>query len=172
MLSRAIAVRSYPMRYFANPVRISGMLLGVCTALTVSAISQISAPTQASSSLAPVAGHPEAIPSCSGSTPGPSAAHAAQASPAPHSVTLSWKASIPASKSQPDAIQGYYVYRSLKSQTYPESSRISFSPVLGTVCVDTTVEPRTTYYYVVKAVSQTGTKSGLSNETKAVVPSP
>jgi hypothetical protein len=158
------------MRYFANPVRVSGMLLGMLTALTVSAISQIGAPTQASSSVAPVAGHPDAVPSCSGSAP---AAHPpSPASPAPHSVTLSWNASIPASKSQPDAVQGYYVYRSPQSQKYAESNRISSSPVLGTQCVDTTVEPRTTYYYVVKAVSQTGTKSGFSNETKAVVPAP
>ncbi len=87
-------------------------------------------------------------------------------------MTLSWNATAPASNSPKDAIKGYYVYRSLTSKTYTESNRISESPVHGTRCVDITVEPRKTYFYVVKALTEGGTLSGSSSEIRAVVPFP
>lgn len=89
-----------------------------------------------------------------------------------HSVTLSWNASIPRSKARRDAIKGYYVYRSLTSHKYSESNRLNSSPLRGTRCVDTAVEPRGTYSYAVKAVSEGGTPSGLSNEITVVIPFP
>ena len=39
-------------------------------------------------------------------------------SPKPHSVTLSWNPSIPASNSPGDAIQGYNVYRRKRGKEY------------------------------------------------------
>jgi|SRR5271155_1134852 len=110
------------------------------------------------------------VPSCTGSsTPG-------QARSDPdhphHSVTLSWNAAVPSSNLAGDAIKGYYVYRSVSSQSYSESNRVSKSPVRGTRCVDTAVEPRTTYFYVVKALTEGGAQSGYSMEIRAVVPFP
>jgi len=64
------------------------------------------------------------------------------------------------------------VYRSQKPHMYDESNRISDSTLRGTRCVDTNVEPRKTYFYVVKAVTEGGKQSGSSIEIKAVVPSP
>jgi len=87
-------------------------------------------------------------------------------------VTLSWNAVVPASSAPRDAIKGYNVYRSLTSHTYSESNRISGSPLQGTQCVDATVGPRKTYFYVVKAVTQGGEQSGSSAEIKAEVPFP
>jgi hypothetical protein len=92
--------------------------------------------------------------------------------PHPHSVTLSWNAASPASNSARDAITGYDVYRSLRSHAYAESSRISESPLPATRCVDTKVEPGKTYFYAVKAVAKSGSRSGPSLEIKAVVPFP
>ena len=157
------------MRYSSNPVKISCVLLGLCILLT---ILQVGAPKRTSSQSAPEAAQKKVIPPCGAASSTVLGEPPSQASPTPHSVTLSWIASIPKSNSKPDAIQGYYVYRSLKSQTYTESNRISSSPVQGTQCVDTAVEPRKTYYYVVKAVAQSGEKSNFSNETKAVIPFP
>jgi len=111
------------------------------------------------------------IPACNGS--GLSGAHApSQANPHPHSVTLSWNTAVPASKSPRDAIKGYYVYRSLTSQTYRESNRISEVPVKGIRCIDSNVEARATYFYIVRAVTEGGKQSGSSLEIKAVVPFP
>jgi hypothetical protein len=113
------------------------------------------------------------IPLCSGAASGSSPGNApSHVNPHSHSVTLSWNAPVSASRSPADAIKGYQVYRSVKSQTYAESDRISQSPVHGTRCVDMTVEARNTYFYVVRAVTEDGMQSGSSNEIKAVVPFP
>jgi hypothetical protein len=87
-------------------------------------------------------------------------------------VTLSWNATVPASNSSRDAIKGYHVYRSQTPHTYGASNRISDSPLPGTRCVDTNVEPGKTYFYVVKTVTEGGKQSGSSIEIKAVVPFP
>ncbi len=116
---------------------------------------------------------PPDIPLCNETAIGSSAGQTpSQVNPHPHSVTLSWNAAIPVSHSPQDAIKGYYVYRSLTSHTYAESDRISPSPLKGTKCVDTTVEPHKTYFYVVKAVAEGGAQSGASSEIKAAVPFP
>lgn len=110
---------------------------------------------------------------CSGASSGAIAGHApSQGKLHPHFVTLSWNAALPVSNSPQDAIKGYYVYRSRTSHTYAEVNRISKSLVQGTQCVDTTVEPQKTYFYVVKAVTEGGEQSGSSIEIKAIVPSP
>ncbi len=65
-----------------------------------------------------------AIPLCTGATPSSSPGVAVPAG-SPHSVTLSWEPSVPRSHAAKDAIKGYYVYRSLASHAYPESSRLN-----------------------------------------------
>ena len=113
----------------------------------------------------------DSIPSCS-SPPSGDRVAAPQAGANPHSVTLSWKASAPASSEPGDSIKGYDVYRSKTPKDYPDSTRINSTPLTGTQCVDTTVEPRATYYYVVKAVTKSGAQSVVSQEIKAVIPFP
>jgi len=87
------------------------------------------------------------------------------------SVTLSWKASIPGSGSPKDAIEGYYIYRSLASHTYTQNDRLNSSLLSGIRCVDTSVKPHTTYFYSVQAVSEDGEPSAFSKEIKVKVPS-
>jgi hypothetical protein len=115
---------------------------------------------------------PGDLPLCSGASSSVAAGQEpSQGNQRPHAVTLSWEAALPVSKSPGDAIKGYYVYRSLTSHSYAEGNRISKSPVRGTQCVDTNVDPKKTYFYVVKAVTDGGEQSGPSIEIKAVVPS-
>jgi len=90
----------------------------------------------------------------------------------PHSVTLTWNVAVPVSNAPRDAIKGYYIYRSLMSHSYAESDRMNQSPLRATRCVDITVEPRKTYFYVVKSVTEGGKQSSVSAEIKAVVPFP
>jgi hypothetical protein len=86
----------------------------------------------------------------------------------PHSVRLSWNASVPASASPTDAIKGYNVYRRLAGKEY---EKLSVEPVHGTSCIDTAVQAGQTYYYQTRAISVQGVVSKPSNETKATVPS-
>jgi hypothetical protein len=115
-----------------------------------------------------------AILPCSGSISSSSPADQAPASAnsRPHSVTLTWNAAVPGSNAPRDAIKGYYIYRSLISHRYGESDRMNQAPLRASQCVDTTVEPRRTYFYVVKSVTEGGRQSDSSAEIKAVVPSP
>jgi hypothetical protein len=112
------------------------------------------------------------IPLCNGALSSPAGQSSSEGKPHSHSVTLSWKPAIPASSSPRNGIKGYYVYRSLTSHTYTEGNRMSTFPLPGIQCVDTTVEPQKTYFYVVKAVTADGKKSDSSIEIKAEVPSP
>jgi hypothetical protein len=89
-----------------------------------------------------------------------------------HSVTLSWKASVPVSKSPQDAVKGYYIYRSPTSLKHTLSYRMNAQPIVGTGCMDRAVEANTTYFYSVRALSHGGAQSIFSQEVKAVVPSP
>ena len=126
-------------------------------------------PSTAQEQMAQTKETPNAVPSCGPAVP-PGQPQSAAANR--HSVTLSWIATAPTSSSPKDAIKGYYVYRSRKSQTYLDDNRISPSPLTGTQCVDATVEARATYFYVVKAVSVNGAESVISKEIKAVIPFP
>jgi hypothetical protein len=145
---------------------------GFALVLNLSAMGQVATPTP-NLKLAKAVSSTANIPLCSGASADSSSGNTpSQVNPHPHSVTLSWNAAVSASSSRGEAIKGYQVYRSVKSQTYAETDRISQSPLQGTRCVDTTVEPRTTYFYVVRAVTQDGMQSGSSNEIKAVVPFP
>jgi cbb3-type cytochrome oxidase subunit 3 len=90
----------------------------------------------------------------------------------PHSVTLTWNASIPASRSARDVVKGYYVYRSRRSHRYAKSDRLNTDPITGTTCIDRAVELRAIYFYSVKAISQGEVESEFSDEVKAVIPRP
>jgi fibronectin type 3 domain-containing protein len=94
---------------------------------------------------------------------------AATVTPVSHSVTLSWQASVPASKSARDAIIGYIVYRSTKPHDL-NATPINTTRVAGTTYVDPNVEAGKTYYYVTRAVSASGALSGASNEAIAAIP--
>jgi hypothetical protein len=162
------------MRSLSIPIKISGVVLGVAVVLAIIGLGKVkNTATQTSSTAAIKAPQPGAIPPCNGSYLGSSAGQSAsQVNQHPHSVTLSWNAALPASNSPLDAIKGYYVYRSLKSRTYAEGNRISESLLRGTQCVDTAVQPRKTYFYVVKAVTEGGRQSSASVEIRAEVPFP
>jgi hypothetical protein len=154
------------------PVKVLPIVLGVLVLVIVGGV--VRAKNQAAEKAGPSGtkgSPPNEIPSCSGDSS--QVSHASvQGKPHPHSVTLSWKTAVAASNSPRDVIQGYYVYRSLASQTYTEANRMSESPLRETRCVDTAVEPRKTYYYVVKTVTDGGKRSGYSTEIKAVIPFP
>ena len=63
-------------------------------------------------------------------------------------------------------LAGYYVYRSLKSGKGYERL-IMDKPLNRTTYSDENVKPRTTYYYIITAVDQSGNESAWSKEQKA-----
>ncbi len=107
------------------------------------------------------------IPSCDTGSP---SAGKPQKGSSSHTVTLTWKESVPASRSARDIVKGYYIYRSQKSHKYAKSDRLNTDPIAGTSCIDKAVKPRVTYFYSVKSVSQGGMESEFSDEVKAVIP--
>lgn len=111
------------------------------------------------------------IPLCSGLPVEATAATLPAGAPS-HSVTLSWKKSVPRSKKPKDRIKGYYIYRSQESHDFSDSNRLNSEPLAGTRCVDTDVKPRGTYFYSVKAVSVAGTPSDFSQQVTVVIPFP
>jgi hypothetical protein len=150
------------------------LVLSGAVLLAMSGLGQVkNTGTQASSGAAKAGVRLDNIPSCSGVPKMPSSGRALPpANPHPHSVTLKWRAALPASGSPQDLIKGYYVYRSLTSHNYIESNRISASLLQGTQCIDNTVEARKTYFYVVKALSENGRPSDASAEIRVEVPFP
>jgi hypothetical protein len=162
------------------PIGVSGAILGIVVFLNVSVMGQVKTsqgktqvPPTPSLGGAAAERQPGDVPQCNGassaSSHGPASSHGNLHR---HSVTLSWNAAVPGSSSPRDAIKGYNVYRSLTPQAYSESNRISKSPLQGTQCVDATVQPRKTYFYIVKAVTESGKQSGSSVEIKAEIPFP
>jgi len=83
-------------------------------------------------------------------------------------VRLLWNASIPASNSPADAIQGYNIYRRKRGEKY---EKINTDLIRGTSCVDYLVKTGQTYYYETKAISANGAVSQPSPEVRAVIPS-
>src|ERR1700733_3818996 len=94
-----------------TPVKVLPIVIGMIALVIVAGVGRIKNQgaekpgPSAASSLSQSA----EIPPCSGSAVG----HAPSLKPHQHSVTLSWNAAVSASQSRRDAIQGYYVYRSL-----------------------------------------------------------
>ena len=88
----------------------------------------------------------------------------AVASPVPHTVSLSWKASTSTN------IKGYNVYRTaVAGGSY---GKMNATPVSATAYVDGTVVSGRTYYYVTTAVDTNNVESAYSNQAAAVVPYP
>lgn len=83
-----------------------------------------------------------------------------------HSVRLWWTASIPASNSLADAIEGYNIYRRGPGTEYEKINIDLFS---GTSCIDDLVEAGRIYYYETRAVSENGAVSKPSLEVKVVI---
>ncbi|HEX3352951.1 MAG TPA: choice-of-anchor D domain-containing protein [Terriglobales bacterium] len=82
--------------------------------------------------------------------------------PPSHSVSLTWN--------DVSGVPGYNIYRG--SQSGGPYTKIN--PVLdpSTNYADSSVQGGQTYYYVTTSVDSSGTQSGYSNETQAVIPSP
>jgi len=157
-----------------SSTKIVGIASGVVV-LTISVIAQVNGQPQKPPGQGEVkaVSQTQNVPPCNATSMGSSAGGSAtKANENPHSVTLSWNASVAKSASKLDAVEGYYVYRSLASQTYTENNRINSSPLPGTTCVDTDVQPGEIYYYAVKAVAVGGAKSDFSKEAKAKIPLP
>ena len=94
-------------------------------------------------------------------TSGTTSAVSAGATPHKHSVTLTWDAST-------SPVIGYDVYRStVKGRGYEKINR---ALVTGTSYKDETVQSRTTYYYMARAVDARGNESLNSAEVVARVP--
>jgi len=95
----------------------------------------------------------------------------AAANPVPHShsVTLSWKASQPASQAAGDVVIGYIVYRSTKAHD-PNTVPLNSTHISGTTYVDDKVQAGKTYYYVTRAMSKSGKLSSPSNEARVEIP--
>lgn len=86
----------------------------------------------------------------------------------PHSVRLSWVASIPVSSSPDNAVLGYNVYRRDPGTEY---EKINKDLIPHTSCVDYLVTSRHTYYFATKAVSANGLVGKPSPEVQVVIPS-
>jgi hypothetical protein len=153
------------------PLKVLPIVLGALVLVIVGGLGRVKNLASEKTGAPEAKGQPSEIPLCSGESSRVGQA-LAQGKSHPHSVMLSWKPAVAASNSSRDAIQGYYVYRSFASQTYTEANRMSESPLRETQCVDPAVEPRKTYYYVVKTVTNGGRRSASSSEIKAVIPFP
>jgi Domain of unknown function (DUF4082) len=81
--------------------------------------------------------------------------------PIQHKVALSWKASTNAH------VVSYSVYRSSISGS---SYALSASAIGGVSFSDQSVQPATTYYYVVTAVDDQGRESAYSPQVSAIIP--
>jgi hypothetical protein len=161
------------MRRLSIPIKVASAVLAVAALLGIAGILRDKKKQTLNVAVEKSVLQTADAPACTGISTRPSASRSTLSlSPHPHSVTLFWNAAVPKSTSPRDAIKGYYVYRSLTSRTFPESTRISGAPLTGTRCVDTNVEPRKTYIYVVKAVTEAEKQSGSSIEVQAVVPFP
>lgn len=96
------------------------------------------------------------------------------AGPTPHSVKLSWQASVPANAAPQSAVAGYNIYRRESGNPceQPRASCVKINKVLitGTACVDYDVSSGHTYIYEAQAVSVAHVPSRMSKQAKARVP--
>ncbi len=92
-----------------------------------------------------------------------------------HTVTLTWKANAPSTNRATNAV-GYCLYRRKKASIpkkiadCKDCELVSPLPIVGTGCVDNSVQDGVTYYYVVTAANQFSRISDASNEAPAKVP--
>jgi hypothetical protein len=87
----------------------------------------------------------------------------------PRTVTLSWHASIPATRSDADAISCYLIYRTADYFDPRSAPIIGVTRAPDTTYVDLHVEPGS-YHYAVRAVSVAGAKSDFSRKLPVNVP--
>lgn len=80
-----------------------------------------------------------------------------------HSVTLTWNSST-------SSVVGYRTYRATTSSG--PFSALNSSPISQLQWKDSTVQPGTTYYYVVTAVASNNAESIYSNQASAAIPKP
>jgi hypothetical protein len=85
-----------------------------------------------------------------------------------HKVILSWRASAPADSKHAAAV-GYCVYRGLIHKD-PSPVLLNTTPFRGTSCADDLVVNDKKYHYVVRAISDKGVPSIISNEAPAAIP--
>lgn len=85
-----------------------------------------------------------------------------------HRVILSWRASAPADSKHAAAV-GYCIYRGLIKKD-PSPLLLNTTPFPGTSCADDSVVNDKKYYYVVRAISDKGVTSIISNESPAAIP--
>jgi hypothetical protein len=90
-------------------------------------------------------------------------AHKQAAPSVPHSVTLSWKASV--SKGV-----NYRVYRATRSGG--PYTIVQMTPIPGTSFVDSNVQAGETYYYVVTSVDKKANETAFSKEISVKIPTP
>jgi hypothetical protein len=86
------------------------------------------------------------------------------ATPAPHSVSLSWAPSTSTS------VDGYNVYRATVSGG--PYTKLTSAPIAGTAYVDSAVASGNTYFYVSTAIDIHNQESGYSNIAAATIPVP
>jgi hypothetical protein len=79
-----------------------------------------------------------------------------------HTVAVSWTASVSTN------VIGYNVYRG--TVTGGPYSILDSAPVAADAYTDSTVHSGQTYFYVVRAVNNTGTESANSSEVQAIIP--
>jgi hypothetical protein len=88
----------------------------------------------------------------------------------PHSVTLSWTASVPASPSPGDAVTSYNIYRSATIPVLPNpTNRIACSFLSTTSCIDINVMAGQQYFYVATAFAERA-NNGKGAESKPSSP--
>jgi fibronectin type 3 domain-containing protein len=97
-----------------------------------------------------------ALAGCDGKAPASAAAQAA-----PHSVTLSWTASV-------SHVSGYRVFRTTDPNARPGLVGVTLADT--TQFVDTKVEAGRTYYYSVKAFDAADRESEFSAKVSATIP--
>ena len=84
----------------------------------------------------------------------------------PHSVKLTWNASVPASAAPQNAIKGYNIYRHEPLKEYEQINRVL---IHETGCIDYAVSAGHKYFYQAEAVSVGGKVSKRSNQAVAIV---
>ena len=132
---------------------------------TISSTGMFTAPSVAQSTIVYVKASSTADPTKSATASVTITASTTTPTPTPtqHIVDLSWNISNSTNTT------GYNVYRGTTSAG-PYSKINSGGLVASTLYTDSNVTSGQTYYYVVTAVDSSGTESGYSNQTQAVVP--
>ena len=99
-----------------------------------------------------------ALAGCGRSTPDSPAARVQ-----PHSVTMTWDASV-------SPVSGYRVYRATSAASQPVV--LAVTPADTTQYTDTSVEPGQTYFYTVTSFDSANRESVFAEKVSATIPAP